>query len=174
MKRQKTKTNIVEEINIMPFSTQKSIANAAAKNALRKIWEISIDGKRYSWSNRLERIELVRLGIPYTSIDAISKRMNSPIKAVLQLLNLPQTTYNKKKSEKATLDSRDSELIVLLTEVIDYGIDVFNNEEDKFQRWLKKSNTSLGGCTPESLFDTSTGIDEVRFALHRLEFGNFA
>jgi uncharacterized protein (DUF2384 family) len=35
---------------------------------------------------------------------------------------------------------------------------VFNNENDKFQRWLKKPNLSLGGKSPENLLDTITGI----------------
>ncbi|WP_199856339.1 antitoxin Xre/MbcA/ParS toxin-binding domain-containing protein [Lunatibacter salilacus] len=51
---------------------------------------------------------------------------------------------------------------------------VFNDEENKFQRWLVKPNLSLGGNSPDSLLDTTTGIDEVRFAVNRIEFGNFS
>ena len=69
---------------------------------------------------------------------------------------------------------RDSEVILLLTELVDYGIEVFNLEEDKFQRWMKKPNYSLGNNTPESLLDSNTGIQEVRNCLNRIEFGNFA
>lgn len=87
---------------------------------------------------------------------------------------MPQTTYNKKKSDQSLLDTRDSELLPLITELLDYGLEVFNNEEEKFQSWLGKSNVSLGGIFPESLLDTITGIDEVKFALNRIEFGNFA
>jgi uncharacterized protein (DUF2384 family) len=72
------------------------------------------------------------------------------------------------------LDRSDSELVVLITELIDHGQEVFNHENDKFQRWLKKPNLSLGGNTPESLLDTTTGIDEVNFCLNRIEFGNYA
>jgi uncharacterized protein (DUF2384 family) len=32
----------------------------------------------------------------------------------------------------------------------------------------------LGGNTPESLFDSLTGIQEVKNALNRLEYGNLA
>ena len=65
-------------------------------------------------------------------------------------------------------------MIVLLNELIDYDIAVFNNEEEKFQRWLKKPNVALGGHSPDSLLDTATGIDEVNNCLNRIEFGNFA
>jgi putative toxin-antitoxin system antitoxin component (TIGR02293 family) len=174
MKRPKTKSNLVEDVTILPLIAQKSAGESSFPFALRKSWLLPLDGRIYTWSNNAERILLVREGIPYTAIEYISNRINSPVKSVLNLLCLPQTTYNKKKAENARLDSRYSELLVLITEVIDYGIEVFNNEEGKFQRWLKKSNISLGGCTPESLFDTSTGIHEVKSALDRIEFGNFA
>ncbi len=122
----------------------------------------------------MERVGIIRQGIPYNSIELISQRLNRPVKSVLTIVGMPQTTYNKKKSEHSLLDSRNSELIVLITELLDYGTEVFNSEEEKFQRWLKKSNLSLGGNSPESLLDTITGIDEVKFCLDRIEYGNFA
>ena len=122
----------------------------------------------------MERVAIIRKGIPYDTIEVISKRLNKPVKAMLSTVGLPQTTYNKKKSENSLLDSRDSELLLLMTELIDYGLDVFNFEEEKFQRWLKKPNLSLGGNAPESMLVTLTGINEVTYSLNRLEFGNFA
>ena len=122
----------------------------------------------------MQRVEVIRQGVPYRTIEGISERLDRPVKMVLSILNIPQTTYNKKKSEHSLLDSRESELIVLLTELIDYGISVFNKEEEKFQRWLKKPNLSLGGHAPDSLLDTVTGIEEVNNCLNRIEFGNFA
>lgn len=159
---------------IIPFNTKKSVSKASDMKAGQPVWSIFTEGKTYQWSTAMERVEIIREGIPYTAIEQISQKLDRPIKAVLSIVGMPQTTYNKKKSEHSLLDSRDSELVVLITELIDFGLNVFNKEEDKFQRWLKKPNLSLGGNTPESLLDTATGIDEVRFCLNRLEFGNFA
>ncbi|HAO50408.1 putative toxin-antitoxin system antitoxin component (TIGR02293 family) [Runella defluvii] len=160
--------------NTLPFNTQRSVKKASEAATTHQKWVIESEGKKYTWSNKMERVGIIRRGIPYDSIELISKRLNRPVKAVLSIVGMPQTTYNKKKSEHSLLDTRDSELIVLITELIDFGLEVFNNEEDKFQRWLKKPNLSLGGHTPESLLDTVTGIDEVTFCLNRIEFGNFA
>jgi putative toxin-antitoxin system antitoxin component (TIGR02293 family) len=157
-----------------PFNTKKSVKKAAGDKKGLKVWEIYSDEKTYTWSNRMERVEVIRQGIPYKSIETISQKLNRPVKSILSIVGMPQTTYNKKKAEHSLLDSRDSELIVLITELIDYGLEVFNSEEEKFQRWLKKPNLSLEGNSPESLLDTITGIDEVRFCLNRIEFGNFA
>ncbi|WP_028527055.1 type II RES/Xre toxin-antitoxin system antitoxin [Runella limosa] len=160
--------------NTLPFNTQRSVKKASDMATSPKKWVIEAEGKNYTWSNKMERVGIIRGGIPYHTIEFISKRLNRPVKAVLSIVGMPQTTYNKKKSEHSLLDTRDSELIVLITELLDFGLEVFNNEEEKFQRWLKKPNLSLGGNTPESLLDTVTGIDEVTFCLNRIEFGNFA
>ena len=71
-------------------------------------------------------------------------------------------------------DNRDTELMLLISELVDYGTEVFNNEQDKFQRWLKKPKLSLDGNSPDGLLDTVTGINEVKFCLNRLEYGNLA
>lgn len=157
-----------------PFDTKKSIQNASNRKLVVKRWTLTSDGKVYVWTNKMERVGIIREGIPYGSIEVISRRLNRPVKSILSIIGLPQTTYNKKKSEHSLLDSRDSELVLLITELIDYGLEVFNNEEEKFQRWLKKPNLSIGGNSPESMLDTMTGINEVKFCLNRLEFGNLA
>ena len=163
-----------EADRIMPFNTKKSVSKAFRIKKSPTRWSLNSDGKTYVWTNRMERLEIIRKGIPYSSIEIISQRINRPVKSVLSIVGMPQTTYNKKKSEHSLLDSRNSELIVLITELIDYGKEVFNNEEEKFQRWFKKTNQSLGGNSPESLLDTITGIDEVKFCLNRIEYGNLA
>jgi putative toxin-antitoxin system antitoxin component (TIGR02293 family) len=161
-------------IRIKPFDTKRSVRKASESGFGHTQWVIISDGKKYSWSNRMERVEVIRHGVPYNTIEIISERLDRPVKSILSIVGIAQTTYNKKKSMHSLLDSRDSELIVLITELIDFGQKVFNNENEKFQRWLKKPNLSLGGKSPESLLDTTTGIDEVNYCLNRIEYGNFA
>jgi putative toxin-antitoxin system antitoxin component (TIGR02293 family) len=132
------------------------------------------DGKVFTWRNRAERIQLIRKGVPYASFEVLGQRMNKPVKAVLTMVGMAQTTYNKKKSEHSLLDSRNSELVLFIIELMDYGLYVFNAEEDKFNRWLEKANSSLNGNSPLSLLDTITGIEEVKACLDRMEYGNFS
>lgn len=159
---------------VTKFDTKKSIKRAKAARKKRNGWVIKVPNGEYTWSNKIERVGIIRRGLPYESIEVISKRTDLPVKQVLTIFSLPQTTYNKKKREKELLSGRDSEVVLLLTELLDFGSEVFNNESDKFQRWLKKPNVSLGGVKPESLFDSVTGIQEVKNALNRLEYGNMA
>lgn len=137
-------------------------------------WKLQVGKKTYQWKNQEERINVVREGLPYDSIESISQYMGSPIKQVLLLMGIPQTTYNKKKSDSAILDRRESEWIIAVTELISYGVEVFNNEDDKFLRWLRKPNVGLSNQTPESLLDTFTGIAQVKMDLERIDYGVFA
>ncbi len=130
--------------------------------------------KTYRWTNNMERIQVIREGIPYDSLDFISTQLNVSVKAALAIVGMPQTTYNKKKNDHSLLDQRNSELILLIIELIQYGQEVFNQEKEKYQRWLKKPNNSLGGQAPESMLDTTSGIEEVRKCLSRIEYGIMA
>ena len=122
----------------------------------------------------MDKVNIIREGIPYAAIEVIGRRMHLPLKDVQPIFNLPQTTYNKKRREDALLDGRDSETILLLTELLDFGTRVFNGEDEKFLRWMKKPNLSLGSVSPGSLLDSVTGIQEVKNCLNRLEYGNLA
>lgn len=163
-----------EQSELKKFDTKKSVDRAKKVANEIPTWKIVSEGKEYTWTSKLDRVTIIRKGIPYESIDGISKRINVPIKDVLTIFGLPQTTYNKKRREHSLLSGRDSEVVLLITELLDFGIEVFNNETEKFQRWMKKENASLGGNSPESLLDSVTGIQEVKNCLNRIEFGNFA
>lgn len=166
MKKDTTKTKV--------FSPKQSIKRAGITRRAAPKWSLEAEENKYVWTSKMERVSVIRQGVPYSAIEVISKRINTPVKDVLPIFSLPQTTYNKKRREKSLLNGRDSETILLLTELIDFGLEVFNQEEDKFLRWLKKPNLSLGGTTPESLLDSTTGIQEVKNCLNRLEYGNLA
>ena len=142
--------------------------------ALPQSASLQVNERVLEWNDKKGRLEAIHFGIPYDAIDSISEKLNRSIKFVLSLLGMPQTTYNKKKKEQAHLNLRDGELIVLLAELIEYGKEVFNNEDEKFLRWLQKPNISLGGSAPETFLDTATGIDEVRACLNRIDHGIFA
>lgn len=145
----------------------------AAKKAAAK-WRLESEGREFTWTSKLDRVALIRAGIPYAAIDVVSKKIKVPVKEVLNIFGLPQTTYNKKLRERALLSGRDSEIVLLLIELIEFGVEVFNQEEEMFQRWLKKPNIALGGNSPESFLDSVTGIQEVKNCLNRIEYGNLA
>lgn len=62
----------------------------------------------------------------------------------------------------------------LLIELLDFGLKVFNNDNEKFERWLTKENESLGGVKPESLLTNKKDIQDVKNCLNRIEYGNLS
>lgn len=159
---------------VKSFDPKTSVKRARIAKARSQRWRIVVNDDEYVWKTKMERVAVIRKGLPYESIEVISQRTNLPVKQVLHYFCVAQTTYNKKKKDKDLLSVRDGEIVLILTELLDFGLEVFNNEKDKFQRWLKKPNISLGGVTPVSHFDTLTGIQEVRNSLNRIEYGNMA
>ena len=137
-------------------------------------WVLESESATYKWQNPMERLEISRKGLPFEMIEIISKKLNLSIKSVLEIIDIPQTTYNKKKAENHLLDSKTSELILLIFELITYGIEVFNQETDKFQHWLQKPIMALNGKSPESYLDTYTGIEQVRGVLDNINYGNIS
>ena len=164
----------IRQLKPKTFNPQKSIERAESRRERAPKWNLSVLGRKYAWISQMDRVEIIRNRLPYDSIEVISKKANLPVKQLLLLLGIPQTTYNKKKKEKDLLSGRDSEIVLVLSEILEFGFQVFNGEKEKFQRWLQKPKLSLGGVTPESLFDSLTGIQEVRNCLNRLEYGNLA
>ena len=59
-------------------------------------------------------------------------------------------------------------------EVLNYGLVVFNNEEEKFQRWLSKPVPALGNFIPNELLDSIEGLKKVEIILHRIEYGVYS
>ncbi len=167
---------IVEKRNTgnKAFDIKDSISRAKKEKAHNYTWEIYTSEGKITWKNGIERVEVLRKGLPYETIEVVGQKANLPVKQMLQFLDVAQTTYNKKKRDKELLNGRDSEVLLILTEVLDFGLEVFNHEKDKFQRWMKKTNMSLGNVAPISFFDSISGIQEVRNALNRLEYGNMA
>lgn len=159
-------------------SKKKLLDDASNKVALvslnKRGYQVIIDKKNYAWSTNGEKIAVIREGLPYAAIETLSKQTKIPVNHYLHSLEMVQTTYNKKKKSNEILSKQDSEVVIELIELYDFGLAVFNNETEKFQRWLRKANISLGGATPDSLFDSLTGINEVKRALNRIEYGNMA
>jgi len=164
--------------NNLSGSKKKLLEAAVKKVSLissgKNEYKLRINKKKYAWSTSGEKIAIIRDGLPYAAIEAISKQTNIPVKHYLNSLEIVQTTYNNKKRSNQYLSKQDSESVIELIELYHFGLSVFNNEIEKFQRWLRKPNISLGATTPDSMFDSLTGINEVKKALNRIEYGNMA
>ena len=81
------------------------------------------------------------------------------------------TLHNKKGKDK--FDLSVSERLLLLADIYSYGYQVFESKE-RFNLWMKTSNTSLGGINPLSMLDTLYGMEEVKHLVGRIEYGVYS
>jgi len=128
-------------------------------------------------------------------IKSVTKKMNTSNSITRARKSVSASSWSIKLSKKVYTWSENTERIKLIRERLPYeSIEVLSKKanlsikqlllllglpqttynKDKFQNWLAKTNLSLGGVAPKSLFDSLTGIQEVKNCLNRLEHGNLA
>jgi putative toxin-antitoxin system antitoxin component (TIGR02293 family) len=165
----------VMKSKLYPISPNEVAKSSVVSDFLASYGTISPSASGFlgSWSSE-HRLSVIRVGLPYSFVEVLALQSNIPVREVLEWLQLPQTTYNKRKRDNESMSRRDTELLLEIADALLFGLDAFNNEADKFLRWLKKPNLSLGGVTPLSCFDAITGVKMVRNALARLAYGNLA
>lgn len=96
--------------------------------------------KPYQWPGSSIQLSLIREGMPFVSIGLLSDRTNRPIKTIPGLLDIPQSTNNKKLNKLTKLNRHETELVELICEILAYGFWAINREVRTFQRWLHKTN----------------------------------
>ena len=99
----------------------------------------------------------------------IKHEMNLDYDELSEILSTSRATLiNKKNSEK--FGSQISERLVQLNDVVAYGREVFE-DNDNFNEWLRTPSEALGNVTPLSIMDTLYGIDEVKKEIGRIAYG---
>lgn len=118
-------------------------------------------------------IDLVRKGVKYPAFQTIASKSPFSIDEWSQFLHLSNRTMQRYRKEKKTFDPLQSEKILKITMLYKKGIEVFG-DKDAFDTWLSTRNVALGGIQPKSLLDSSFGIDLLKDALTRIEYGVLA
>lgn len=115
-------------------------------------------------------IHATRNGLPYRSLKNAQDIMPFSTQEWAQILHVSTRSIDRLKKENKKLNSTQSEKLIEVTLLYDYGVDVFSSSE-KFSQWLHRNNIALGGVAPKSLLDTNQGINAVKNALSRIEYG---
>jgi putative toxin-antitoxin system antitoxin component (TIGR02293 family) len=111
----------------------------------------------------------IRLGLPYSSLESVRRRLQLTLPETATLLHTPMRTLARRKRERK-LQAAESDRLVRLARVAAHAVMVFGDEE-KAATWLRRSNRALNGETPLRLLDTDIGTAQVEDVLGRLEYG---
>ena len=66
--------------NTRRYNPKKSIKRARARKLRSPGWHIGVAEGKYVWATKMDRINIIRKGLPYEAIEVISKRANLPVK----------------------------------------------------------------------------------------------
>jgi putative toxin-antitoxin system antitoxin component (TIGR02293 family) len=122
--------------------------------------------------SQLDFIPLLRAGLPYEALEAVTGKLDISIEVVSASLQLARRTLARRK-EHNRLDGQESERIVRLADIAARAVGVLGSLE-RAKRWLTTNNRALGGVVPISLLDTDVGTRAVEDVLLRIEHGVYS
>jgi len=120
-------------------------------------------------------IQITREGLPKKAIQVLAEALDMKNVDMASILSISSRTiqrYQDKKGDEL-LTPEVSDHLVQVSKVLVKATAVFE-DADLARGWLKEPIPALGGRTPLSLLDTSTGIELVMTELVRIEYGVFS
>lgn len=133
-------------------------------------------------ASEVQFISQVRAGLPPAEAQQQIRKLSATLDLTLiemaAVLATPERTFARrletKPAEKiAPLTKVQSERLLLLQQVAEHGLDVFENQ-GKFNRWLRRPLQLLQNQSPLQLLDTVTGFRLINQVLGRIEYGVYS
>lgn len=116
-----------------------------------------------------DKIQYIKKGISKNELKNIKDVINLDYDALSKILSVSRATLLTKKPTQK-FDQSTSEKIMLLADIVSYGLNVFEDKH-RFNDWLKRPNKALGEQSPLDKMDTVYGIQEVKNEIGRIEYG---
>ncbi len=120
----------------------------------------------------LDYIEVVKEGLPKTSLLTLQKRINISIPQLAKLVGTSQRNLSRFK-ETDPLPSPVTESTLQLAQIVAKGMEVFDDAH-KFNLWLNEPNSSMDGAVPLEIMDSRYGSQLVLDILERIEWGIYS
>jgi putative toxin-antitoxin system antitoxin component (TIGR02293 family) len=121
-------------------------------------------------SDKILIIKVIREGIPYHIFDLISQNTPFSEKDWAEILGVSTKSLQRYKQAAGRFKPLQSEKIIEMAEVIQLGLDVFEDME-KLSLWLQTPTYSLGNLKPFELLKDSYGKEMVMGELTRINHG---
>jgi putative toxin-antitoxin system antitoxin component (TIGR02293 family) len=139
-------------------------AQVAALLGGRKVLGPISDGEEF--------VEAVRNGLPYASLEALTRTLGRDVGDVGAVVGIPARTLARRKHEQV-LSPVESDRLYRLAYVTHVASATLGGVESA-RIWLSRPNRALGGGAPLNLLDTDIGCRQVEEVLSRLSYGMFS
>ena len=132
-------------------------------------------------ASQFERIEIIRRGVPATTLNDIVRQMDVSKDSLYVTLRLPASTMDRKIRQNETLSSEHTERLLGLERLIGQVevmlIESGHNEQFDASRWvgawLERPLPALGGSKPADYMDTIEGQEFISKLLAQTQSGAY-
>ena len=115
-------------------------------------------------------IDKSRQGVLRSEADSVASLVGLTDKEMARILNMSERNLHRlKPNERLSRDA--SERLLLLTNLLRHGLDVFDDDAETLADWLRSPIRELNSQSPLYLLDTTTGFGLVDDVLGRIEWG---
>ena len=162
----------------------KALPSATAKR--KKLWSALLSRRLPLASlypfEAIERIELIREGVPARLLVLISEDMAIPKDRLYSTIGLARATVNRKLRGQQTLSPDESERVLGIARLVGQ-VDAMVRESGNPEgfdaakwvaAWLDRPQRALGGKRPADLMDTADGRGIVADLVARMQSGAYA
>lgn len=118
-------------------------------------------------------LKVLKDGLTFRSVKSFTDYSTLSRGQVSNLIHVSERTLQRNAPNKI-MDINSSERLLQLTRLFLKGIDVFNDDKEKFISWINRPNKSLAYSKPIELMETTLGIGLVFDELLRIEHGVFS
>lgn len=160
---------------------RKTAAKVASKNLL------AVSHPDFSFAHiyqvePLDRIKIIRDGVPARYINIISDSMGITKDALFKFLNLPKSTVDKKSVANQLLPMEQGERLIGMAKLVGQvesivsesgNLDGFNAAK-WVANWIEKPSPALGGEKPSAYLDTISGQEMISDLLSKIQTGAYA
>ena len=130
----------------------------------------------------IDRIRLIREGIPARYIKVISDSMGITKDTLFKFLNLPKSTIDKKSVANQVLPIEQGERLLGIAKLVgqvesivaESGNPAGFNAAKWVAQWLEKPSPALGGEKPSAFLDTVSGQEMISDLLAKIQTGAYA
>lgn len=130
----------------------------------------------------IDRIKLIRDGVPARYINVISDSMGITKDTLFKFLNLPKSTIDKKSAVNQVLPIEQGERLIGMAKLVGQVESIVSesgnpngfNAAKWVAQWLEKPSPALGGERPSAYLDTVSGQEMISDLLAKIQTGAYA
>ena len=145
-------------------------------------WTKSDQAERLYHTSVVDRVSLVKAGVPASYVKVLSARMDMPMERFYLTLGLARPTVDRKVRESKRLNPDESERVLGIARLVGQAQALVKESggPQKFDAarwvsgWLERPLPALGGRSPAEFMDTADGRMLVADLLSQEQSGAYA